>query len=150
MPIKPVKPEFEDRPLSPVRKAIIDRVVKSAQEAPVFHIHAEVDATALLAARAAGKAASTSGSAPSYNDFIIKATAGVLKRHPVVNAWFEDDTVRLAQHVNIGFAAAAAEGVLLPTVFEADKKSILQIADETREMVGLARDGKRAWRNPRL
>jgi pyruvate dehydrogenase E2 component (dihydrolipoamide acetyltransferase) len=142
MALKPVKPEFEDRPLSPVRKAIADRVAASARELPVFHLHAEVDATGLLAARVAAKREAQGARAPSHNDFIIKAVATVLPRHPVLNAWFEDDTIRVAKQVNVGFAVAAAEGVLMPTVFEADRKPVTQIAEETAEMISLAREGK--------
>lgn len=140
-PLRPVKPEFEDIPLTPTRKAIAERVLQSAREMPVFHIHAEVDATAVLAARAAAKN-ELGPLAPSYNDFILKAVAITLRRHPRLNAWFENDVIRVAKQVNLAFAAATPEGVLLPTVFEADRKTIDEIAAESREMIAMARAGR--------
>ncbi|HQK96056.1 MAG TPA: 2-oxo acid dehydrogenase subunit E2 [Armatimonadota bacterium] len=140
-PLRPVKPEFEDIPLTPTRKAIAERVLQSAREMPVFHIHAEVDATAVLAARAAAKN-ELGQEAPSYNDFILKAVATTLRRHPRLNAWFENDVIRVAKQVNLAFAAATPEGVLLPTVFEADRKTLEEIAAESREMIAMARAGR--------
>jgi len=142
MPLRPTKPEFDDIPMSAVRKAIAERVLTSLREMPVFHLHRLVDATALVAAREQAKTEVAREELPTYNDFLIRIVARALRSHPRLNAWFEVDTIRIARHVNVGFAVAAEEGVLLPVVFEADTKPLRQIAEETREMVSLAREGK--------
>jgi pyruvate dehydrogenase E2 component (dihydrolipoamide acetyltransferase) len=141
MALKPVPLVFEDVPLTPVRKAIGDRVLITTREAPVFHLQREVDASALIAARGAAKAAGGE-IVPTYNDFLIKAVAGALVNHPSMNALFVDDVIRMAKPVNLAFAVATEKGVLLPVVYEADAKAVAVIAEETREMVDLARRGR--------
>jgi len=135
------EPEFLEEELTPTRRAIAERVSQSHREIPVFHMHVLADASALVAAREKLKEQHGSD-APTYNDILLKIVADVLPRHPRFNAWFENDTLRLAQQVNLGFAVATDQGVLMPTIFNADKKSLQSIAAEARELVAAARHGK--------
>ena len=134
------EPEYEELELSPVRKAIADRVVGSHTEVPVFHMHAEVDAEAIVALR--GRLKIEWETPPSVNDVILKCCAAVLPQYAVVNAGFVEGKIRLYKEVNVGFAVATERGVLVPVVRATDKKSLLEVSEETREMVALARAGR--------
>jgi pyruvate dehydrogenase E2 component (dihydrolipoamide acetyltransferase) len=126
--------------LSPIRKAIADRVVASHTEIPVFHIHAEVDGGPILELRSRLK--DEWEEAPSVNDIILKCCAAVLPDHDVVNAGFVDGKVRLYKEVNVGFAVATDKGVLVPVVKGANEKSLADVAEETRDMIAQARKGR--------
>jgi len=140
--IKPGRePEFELLEHTQMRAAIGQRTQTSSHDAPQFSITALADAEALVAARTALKH-SGGEPVPSYNDFIIKAVADVIRDHPRFNAWYTPEGLKLLKPVNLGFAVATEQGVLLPTVFDADLKSLHEIAAETRELVQLARNGK--------
>ncbi len=140
---KPYEVDYEEQPLSPVRRAIAQRVTESMRQIPSFSMHAEVDASALVAAREQAKAAADEEHpAPTYNDYLIKIVALALREHPRLNAHFVDGAVRLCRQINISVAAATAQGVLMPTVLNADQKSLAEISAEMREMLDLARRGK--------
>lgn len=137
---RPDEQEYTLLEQTPTRKAIGERTLKSTTEKPVFHMTTEVDASALVAAREAlrGKGEVF----PSYNDFILKAVALALRDHPRFNAWVAEDGLHILKHINVAFAAATEQGVLMPTVMDADQKSLLDVAAETKEMIGLARKGR--------
>ncbi len=141
MPARPTgEAPFHEEELTPTRKAIAARVLTSRREIPEFHLHAEIDAEPLLALRADLKAKLKP--APSVNDLLIKLVGVTLPRHPALNAAFVDEKVRLYEEVNVGFAVATERGVLVPVLREADAKPLARIAEETKEMIALARDGK--------
>jgi len=136
-------PEFEVIPLSPVRLAIAARVSQSAREIPQFSTRLTVDASRLVAARAKMKEEAAAGAVvPTFNDFFLLATARTLKEHPGLNAWLEDDCLKIAKSVNVAFVADTERGVLLPCIREADKKSLEEIVAERSDLVGLCRSGK--------
>lgn len=74
--------------------------------------------------------------------FIIKACVAALKKYPEFNASLDGDTLVLKKYFNIGFAADTPNGLVVPVIKDADKKGIMEIAQETGELAGLARDGK--------
>lgn len=123
-----------------VRKAIGDRTLQSVNEIPQFHIRTLVDMEPLAAFRERLK--QTADPVPTYNDLSIKAVALNLRQFPRFNAWCDPDRLKLLDSVNIGFAVGTDQGVLLPTVRDADTKSLEEIAAETAEMVELARNGR--------
>jgi pyruvate dehydrogenase E2 component (dihydrolipoamide acetyltransferase) len=110
-------------------------------EEPQFRVHKLADATALVAARAALKAQAPAV-LPSFNDFLIKLVADVLPSHQRFNAWWAPEGLKLLQNVNVAFATATDQGVMLPTVLSASEKDLLTIAAETAAMVEAARAGK--------
>lgn len=138
---RPDDQPFELVPHTRTRQAIGDRTLQSVNEEPQFRVHKLADATALVAARAALKA---QGPAvlPSFNDFLIKLVADVLPAHPRFNAWWSPEGLKLLQNVNVAFATATDQGVMLPTVLQASEKDLLTIAAETAAMVEAARAGK--------
>jgi pyruvate dehydrogenase E2 component (dihydrolipoamide acetyltransferase) len=123
-----------------VRKAIGDRTLMSVNEIPQFHMRTLVDMEPLVSFREGLK--ETADPVPTYNDLSIKAVAVGLKQFPRFNAWCEPDQLKLLDAINIGFAVSTDQGVLLPTVRDADSKSLEEIAEETGEMVELARNGR--------
>jgi pyruvate dehydrogenase E2 component (dihydrolipoamide acetyltransferase) len=123
-----------------VRKAIGERTLTSVNTIPQFHLRTLVDMEPLVALRERLK--QTADPVPTYNDLIIKAVALTLRAHPRLNAWCDDEKLMLLDDVNVGFAVGTPAGVLLPTVRAADRKALVEIAAETREMVELARVGR--------
>jgi len=137
---RPHEPEFEVEELTPIRQAIGERTRRSIVEIPQFDNQVLADAEALAAAR--NKRKEQGGIVPTYNDYFIKAVASIIDKYPAMNAWCENGQVKLLKPINIGFACATDEGVLLPTVFDADKKSLDEIAENTAELIKLARSGR--------
>ena len=138
---KPWEPEFEIIEPTAMRRAIGERTQTSFRDIPQFDVTRQVRAEALVAARAARKAAGAEP-LPSYNDYLIKLAALALRDLPLLNTWYEEDVVKLLRPVNVGFACETEAGILMPTVFDADRKSLAEIAGETRELVAAARAGK--------
>ncbi|NPV48270.1 MAG: 2-oxo acid dehydrogenase subunit E2 [Armatimonadetes bacterium] len=138
---RPDDQPFELVPHTRTRQAIGERTRQSVTEQPQFRVHKLADATALIAARQALKARSPEVM-PTFNDFLIKLVADLLPTHRRFNAWWSPEGLKLLQNVNIGFATATDQGVMLPTVLNADRKDLLTIAAETASMVEAARNGK--------
>src|SRR5690606_20734163 len=74
--------------------------------------------------------------------FIIKAVVAALKKFPDFNASLDGDTLVLKKYFHIGFAADTPNGLVVPVIRDADRKGILELAEETAELASLARDGK--------
>lgn len=123
-----------------VRKAIGEHTLASVNQIPQFHMRTLVDMEPLVAFREDLK--QTADPVPTYNDLCIKAVALGLRQFPRFNAWCEPDHLKILDAVNVGFAVGTDQGVLLPTVRDADQKSLEEIASETGEMVELARSGR--------
>lgn len=136
------EPEFDLVEIPPVRKAVGDRVSQSRREKPTFIMTVQARGDAMIAARDAYKEQAGDRALPTYNDIIIKAVADLLPAHRHLNAWVVEEGIRQLKPVNVGFAAATPQGVVLPTVFDANEKDIWDIAPETKDMVDLARNGK--------
>jgi pyruvate dehydrogenase E2 component (dihydrolipoamide acetyltransferase) len=95
-----------------------------------------------VAARAALKAAAREGDAvPSYNDMVVKACAIALRDLPKANGAYRDGRFELYSRVNVGVAVAAPEALVVPTIFDADRKGLRQIAADTRAVAAKVRDG---------
>jgi len=137
---RPHEPGFEVEELTRIRQAIGERTRTSIVEIPQFDMQVLIDAEALVAAR--NKRKQQDGVVPTYNDYLIKAVATVIKEYPAMNAWREGDEVKSLEPISIGFACATDDGVLLPTVFDADEKSLDEIAENTRELIEMARNGR--------
>ena len=135
------EPPFEMIEHTRARLAIGERVSRSTREKPTFRVWAEADAGRLVAHRQARKKENR-GPAPSYNDLLLYLVARVLPRHPRFNAWYEEAGLRSFKVVNLGFAVATEEGVLLPTLYDADKKSLDEIAAEAKQLTDQARAGR--------
>ncbi|MEO0898734.1 MAG: pyruvate dehydrogenase complex dihydrolipoamide acetyltransferase [Bacteroidota bacterium] len=130
----------EDVTVSQMRKTIARRLSESKFSAPHFYVTMEIDMGNVWTARKSMN--EISPVKISFNDIIMKAAAVALRKHPKINAAWLGDTIRYKQHVHIGMAVAIDEGLLVPVVRFADQKSLSQIAAETKELAGKARDRK--------
>ena len=74
--------------------------------------------------------------------FLIKAVVAALKKFPEFNASLDGETLVLKKYFHIGFAADTPNGLVVPVIRDADKKGVIELAQETSELAGLAREGK--------
>jgi pyruvate dehydrogenase E2 component (dihydrolipoamide acetyltransferase) len=141
------------RPLSMMRKTIARRLTESKQNVPHFYLSIDVDAAPIsrlreqinddLAATAPRNGASESAALKvSINDLLIKACAIGLVRVPECNASFTPEAILVHRRVDISVAVAIPEGLVTPVVRMADKKSIVSIAQEVRELAARAKAKK--------
>jgi len=124
------------------QQVVARRMAEAKATIPHFQVQTEVVVDSALALRAELKAAApASAAAPSVNDLIVKAAAVALRRHPLANASYKDDALELHDRVNVGVAVAADDALVVATVFDADAKSIGQIAADTRRLAERVRAG---------
>jgi pyruvate dehydrogenase E2 component (dihydrolipoamide acetyltransferase) len=136
------KGEVETRDLNKLQQTIARRMAESKATAPHFYLTIEIDMGRAVEARAAIKAASKEGDVvPSFNDMIVKACAIALREFPKANGAYRDGRFELYSRVNVGVAVAASEALVVPTVFDADRKGLRQIAADTRAVAAKVRDG---------
>ena len=140
----PVEGDFDAVPLTTLQRVAAKRLTESKQTAPHFYLTAAVDVTALLAFRETVNDSLRAADGPkvSVNDFIVRAVASALRSNPGVNVSFGGDVLLHHHGVHIGVAVAVEAGLVVPVVRDADRKSVSQIAEETKEMAGRARIGK--------
>ncbi len=127
-------------PLTGIRRTIAERMTQSLASGAQFTLHTEADVTELLQRRQMLFREQGAGRI-SYTALVIKAVAEALKRHPRLNAHLVGNEVRLLEPVNIGFAAALDEGLVVPVITNADQKPLAAIADEVERLAGKARSG---------
>ncbi len=132
--------DFEEVPVSQMRKTIARRLAESKFSAPHFYLTMSIDMDACVEARV--KLNEVSKVKISFNDLVLKAVAVALKQHPKVNSSWLGDSIRINHHVNIGVAVAVEEGLLVPVVRFADTKTLSQIATEVKEYAQKAKDKK--------
>ena len=133
-------PQFELIPHTPPRLAIGERVGRSRREIPHFDLFVQADAGALTAERDRRK--QSGDFVPTYNDLFVYIIARLMPDFPTLNAWYEQEGLKVFQPVHLGFAVQTDQGVLLPTLFDANRKPLKQIGEEARELTQLARAGK--------
>src|SRR5580765_2565183 len=117
---------FDDIPISQMRNTIAKRLSEAKFTAPEFYLTIQVDMDQAVTSRS--KINETAPVKISFNDFVLKATAIALKKHPAVNSSWLGEKIRINHHVSIGVAVAIDDGLLVPVVRFADTKSLTQIA----------------------
>jgi pyruvate dehydrogenase E2 component (dihydrolipoamide acetyltransferase) len=128
--------------LNRLQQTIARRMAESKATAPDFVLNIDVDMEAAVELRKQLKAAAgDDGPAPSFNDFVIKAAALALRDFPRANGAYRDGRFELYSRVNVGVAVAAQDALVVPTVFDADRKSLGQIARESRALAERVRAG---------
>ena len=135
------KGEVQVLPLTSVQRVIATRMAEANTVVPAFQLHLDVVMDEVLAVREQCRDLPGGRPVPSLNDFIIRAAALALRDHPLANGSYADDGFRLHDRVNVGFAVAAEGTLLVPTIFDADRKSVGAIAADARELAGRARNG---------
>jgi pyruvate dehydrogenase E2 component (dihydrolipoamide acetyltransferase) len=106
---------------------------------PDFEVSVDVDMSACAELRTQLKA--ITDTPPSFNDMIVKASALALREHPRANGRYRDGTFELRSRVNVGVAVAADDALVVPTVFDADRASLGEIARTTRALAAKVREG---------
>jgi pyruvate dehydrogenase E2 component (dihydrolipoamide acetyltransferase) len=132
------KGEVQIEELTRLQQTVSRRMAESKATAPDFSIALTVDMTAAVELRARLK--QISDPVPSFNDMVVKAAANALREHPRVNGAYRDGKFELYDRVNVGIAVAAMDALVVPTIFEADKKSLGQIARDARDVIGKVKD----------
>jgi pyruvate dehydrogenase E2 component (dihydrolipoamide acetyltransferase) len=139
----PDEAEFEDVPVSQLRKTIAKRLVESIGPVPHFFLTVDVDMGRVVEARRRiNDMLERSGEKVSINDILLKAVAGALRRHPDCNAQWHGTHVRRFNAVHLGVAVAIEDGLITPVVKNAHLKGIAHIAAEVRELAARAREKK--------
>ena len=135
--------EYEDVPLTQMRKTIARRLVESLSPVPHFFLTVEVDmARAQEARKSINELLKPEGQRISLNDLVVRATAAALRRHPDCNAHWLGDSVRRFNRVHLGVAVAVEDGLITPVVRDADTKGVARIGEELRDMAQRARAKK--------
>ena len=134
------KGEVEFHELTRLQQTVTRRMAESKATAPDFHLVSEVDMSAAVELRARLK--EVADPAPSFNDMVVKAAAAALREHPRVNAAYRDGKFELYSRVNVGIAVAGQDALVVPTIFDADTKSLGQIAKDARGLIEKVREGK--------
>jgi len=132
---------YEDVAISQMRKAIARNVVGNKFTAPHFYLTTEIDMEQAIASRI--RMNEIAPTKISFNDLAVKAAAVALRQHPAINAaWLEDNKIRYNGDINIGVAVDTGDGLLIPVVRHADRKSLSQINTEVRAYAGQAKEKK--------
>lgn len=141
-------PEEKEKPVKAVpftgmRKAIADNMYASLQNTAQLTVFTEVDVTEMVRFRdlVMEQYKKDKTVRVSFNDIIILATSRALKQFPMMNSALADDEILLNESVNMGIAVSLPEGLIVPVLRDADKKGLLQIARESRELARKAREG---------
>jgi pyruvate dehydrogenase E2 component (dihydrolipoamide acetyltransferase) len=134
-------PEWEDRPLTPIRATIAKRMPLSKAPVPHFYLSSEVAMERAWELREELNALEGQPKV-SVNDMIIRACALALLAHPEVNASFQGEAVRVWHRAHIGIAVALDEGLITPVLRDCQAKSLVQIAVEARDLVERTRTRK--------
>jgi pyruvate dehydrogenase E2 component (dihydrolipoamide acetyltransferase) len=138
-------PAYEDSNASQMRRAIAERLVQSKQAAPHFYLTLSIDMAAALGLREQINA-SQDRVKVSVNDLIVKAAAVASTRVPEANAaWVTDGgkaRVRRFRDVHVGVAVALDDGLVTPVLRNADRRSLVDLALDTRKLAELARARK--------
>jgi len=134
--------EATQQELTRLQQVVARRMAESKATAPEFVLTLEVDMEEAVGLRKQLKAAAGDAPAPSFNDLVIKACALALTDFPRANGAYKDGKFELYSRVNVGVAVAGQDALVVPTVFDADKKSLGVIARESRALAERVREGK--------
>ncbi|TSI08602.1 dihydrolipoamide acetyltransferase family protein [Lysinibacillus sp. BW-2-10] len=131
-------------PVTSVRRAIANNMVRSKQEVPHAWMMMEIDVTDLVSYRNKIKKEfkAKEGFNLTYFAFFIKAIATALKEYPMMNSVWAQDKIIQKKEINISIAVATEDALFVPVIKNADDKSIKGIAKEIHELTQLVRNGK--------
>ena len=136
---------FTEVRVSQMRKTIARRLTESIGPVPHFFLTVDVDMGRVLEARRTiNQHVEADGDRVSVNDFVLRAAASALALHPDCNAAWHGDHIRQFTHVHIGVAVAIDDGLITPVIRHANRKGLVHISREVREMAGRARDRRLA------
>ena len=136
--------DVEEVPLSRIRKVTAKRLTESKQQAPHFYLTSAIDVTELVEFRATlnERLLAAGGPKVSINDLVVKAVATALRANPSLNVSFAEDKLLQHKRIHLGVAVALEDGLVVPVIRDADRKSVSEIAAEAKEKAVRAREGK--------
>src|SRR6266404_1061013 len=127
--------------LSGMRKVIAERLVASKAPVPHFYLNIEIEAGALMTARAELKSAGekSDSSKITVNDFVLKASVEAAVKIPKANASFDGDAIVQYNDVNLAIAVAIEDGLVTPVIRAAQKKTLREISETMKDLAHRAR-----------
>jgi 2-oxoglutarate dehydrogenase E2 component (dihydrolipoamide succinyltransferase) len=130
--------------MSTRRKRIAENLLQSQHATAHLTTFNEVDMSALNALRDKykEKVEKEQGVKLTFMPFFVRATCQALKQFPTINAQVDGDTIVYRHYVNMGIAVASEQGLVVPNIKDADRKSLLELSREIAEVAKRARDGK--------
>jgi 2-oxoisovalerate dehydrogenase E2 component (dihydrolipoyl transacylase) len=130
--------------LSPIRRAIAQRMAQSKREIPHAYGTIEVDMSAVVAWREAQKERwqQREGTPLTYTAFFLRAACEALREYPVVNSSWSEEGIVLRGAINIGVGIALDDGLVVPVIREADRLSLADIARALEDLTTRARTGR--------
>ncbi|WP_174575683.1 dihydrolipoamide acetyltransferase family protein [Nocardia miyunensis] len=136
--------DYDEIPLTRIQQVSATRLTESKQQAPHIYLTSAIDVTDLLAFRVQINATleSAGKGKVSVNDLLVKAVAATLRTDPSVNVSFAGDKLLQHKGIHLGVAVATPAGLLVPVIRDADRKSVSDIAAESRDKAERARDRK--------
>ncbi len=139
---------YEETPHDSMRKAIAKRLTSAKTLIPHYYLTVDCNLDALMAVREKMNAAAPKGKdkVPAYklsvNDFIMKASAMALMKHPDVNASWTDTAILRHKDADVGVAVALDFGLITPIIFKAQTKGLVEISNEVKTLAALAKEKK--------
>jgi pyruvate dehydrogenase E2 component (dihydrolipoamide acetyltransferase) len=134
--------DAEEIPLTTVRRLTAQRLAASAREAPHFYLTVVADAGKLLAFRAQANQRRGADVKVSVTDLLVKACATALAAHPEINVSWDDTRILRHRRVSIGIAVAIDDGLIVPVIRDADRKTLTETARESHDLTTRARARK--------
>jgi pyruvate dehydrogenase E2 component (dihydrolipoamide acetyltransferase) len=130
-------------PLHGIRRVTAERMAHSAQTVAAVTLTTEADATLLVRLReqALAEQSDLADDVPTYTDFLIKVVAIALGEHPALNASLTDASVAQHPRANVAIAVDTPRGLIAPVVRDAAKRTVSEIATETKRLIEAARQG---------
>ena len=129
----------EVKPMSGMRKAIAKNMLNSVQTSPTVTFNLSIDMTEMKHYREQLKAEEIK---VSYTDLLVKFVSKALTEFPLLNCSVVDNKIVYKHYINMGVAVALDNGLVVPNIVDADKKSLQEISAEVKELAKLAREGK--------
>ena len=130
----------QELPLSNMRKTIARRLAESKFSAPHFYVTVEIDMGGAVALRE--QLVKGEDVKVSFNDLVLKSCAKALTRFPMVNASWGGDKITTHGEVHVGVAVSIPDGLITPVVRNADRKTVLEISREVKDLAARAREKK--------
>jgi pyruvate dehydrogenase E2 component (dihydrolipoamide acetyltransferase) len=138
----PAKGQTRVEELNRLQRVIVRRMAEAKATVPEFQVETEVEMNAAAEIRTSAKRIGDGRPVPSYNDMIVKAAAIALGDHPLANGSYRDGAFLLHERINVGIAVAADHGLVVPTIMDADGKSLGQIAADAKRLAERVRSGE--------
>jgi pyruvate dehydrogenase E2 component (dihydrolipoamide acetyltransferase) len=129
-----------DVELTPTQRTIAQRMTESRTQVPEFTLEAEIDMEALADLREELRALGREP-LPSFNDLVVKAVAAALRQHRGLNASYASGKIRRIERVNVGIAVATDDALYVPTIFDADRLTVFEIAEQARVLIRKVTEG---------